>query len=70
MTTTGEHNGMIYTVPAADDGLWRWYVHSAKRLRKSQLQKIAVVNAPPRSEYTSLALAIQAAKAAINQFVG
>jgi hypothetical protein len=37
-----------------------------KRLRKSQLQKIAALNALPRPEYLSHASAVQAAKVAIN----
>jgi len=68
MGTTGEHNGLIYTIPASDDGASRWFVHSAGKLRKTQLRKIAALNAMPRPEYASHALAVQAAKVAINRF--
>jgi hypothetical protein len=67
MNTIGEYNGLNYLVPAADDGLWRWFVQSSKRRHsKRQLQKIAALNALPRPEYLSHALAVEAAKFAIN----
>jgi hypothetical protein len=66
MNTIGEYNGLNYLVPAADDGLWRWFVQSNKKLHKRELKMIAALNALPRPEYLSHASAVQAAKIAIS----
>jgi hypothetical protein len=61
MRQTGEHRGVMYSIPTNDDGVWRWFIYPP------QGYGINTLNDLPRPTYTTFDEAANAAKKAIDR---
>ena len=61
MRRTGEHRGVLYSIPTSDDGMWRWFIHPP------QGYGVNMLNDTPRPTHATFDEAVQAAKKAIDR---
>jgi hypothetical protein len=65
MSENTEYRGVIITIPANDDGAWRWAAQYRKGARN-----IGIPAPAPRQAFETRNDAIAAAKLAIDEFLG